>query len=309
MDAVDLAISKFLLWNSRQSYREIAENLNLSINAIHKRISNLIDQGIVARFRTNLTLEAFRGIKILIIGKTRLFSLKILEKNIKRDDRFYWITFGAGNMVYFGIYLRYITELQDVVSFAKNAGDLSDITVGIITPVEIDANIEDLSILDYRIIQLMQKDSRIPATDIAQQLEVSAKTINNHIKDLAENYLVEFTIDWFPDKEGTIMGFFHITVGTNSTTMALNQQLTTLFPDNNVFNWSFSNLPQFLFSVWLVESFEQLNEIRERVHQISGVEKIEINMMYEGVILETWKDKFPSHKIKKFEKGNDENIS
>ena len=36
--------------NSRSSYAELAEKLNLSVNAIHKRIQLLIEKGIIRRF-------------------------------------------------------------------------------------------------------------------------------------------------------------------------------------------------------------------------------------------------------------------
>lgn len=50
MDQTDIAISNMLLANSRLSYREMADNLGISANAVHKRIRSLEARGAVNIF-------------------------------------------------------------------------------------------------------------------------------------------------------------------------------------------------------------------------------------------------------------------
>lgn len=61
MDKTDIVLSMLLLANSRISYRELAEKLDLSANAIHKRIQSLIDLGIIRRFTTKVSLVALQA--------------------------------------------------------------------------------------------------------------------------------------------------------------------------------------------------------------------------------------------------------
>ncbi|WP_371805928.1 AsnC family transcriptional regulator [Candidatus Lokiarchaeum ossiferum] len=292
MDRIDLQISKYLLINSRQSYREIAENLEMSINSIHKRTQNLIDSGIIQRFRTIISLGAFSGIEVIIFGKTSLFSLNILKRNLIRDDHYYWVTFGAGNLVYIGAYLHSINELSDVVAFAKNAGDLSDVIIGIVPSYPVPGKINDLDNTDLQIIRELQFDSRKKASEISSIIGVSAKTINKRISNLSEQFLVHFTIDWIPNKKGDILAYLHLTIDDDYTPAQIESQINANYGENNVYCTQFSNLPNFLFSVWWVDSFEKLSLLRESIQKINGIKQIEINMMYNGVILETWRDKY-----------------
>ncbi|WP_457919365.1 AsnC family transcriptional regulator [Candidatus Lokiarchaeum ossiferum] len=298
MDASDLQLSKLLLINSRQSYREMAESLGISINSVHKRVQNLIDSGIIQKFRTNISLGAFSGIQVIIFGKTSLFSLNILKRNLVRDNRYYWVTFGAGNLVYIGAYLHSIDELSEVVAFAKNAADLSEVIVGIGPSFPIPGKINDLDKTDLQIIRELQYDSRKKASEISSIIGISAKTINKRISILSEKYLVHFTIDWIPNKKSDILAYLHLTIEDDYTPAQIESQINASYGENNVYCMQFSNLPNFLFSVWWVDSFEKLSKLRESIQSINGIKQIEINMMYDGVILETWRDKFLHDSIK-----------
>ena len=50
MDEIDLFIIKKLFVNSRLTYREMAEMIEISVSATHKRINNLLDDGIISAF-------------------------------------------------------------------------------------------------------------------------------------------------------------------------------------------------------------------------------------------------------------------
>ena len=50
MDEIDFIILKKLMENSQVTYRELAEIIDMSITTIHKRIKNLVDDGIINTF-------------------------------------------------------------------------------------------------------------------------------------------------------------------------------------------------------------------------------------------------------------------
>lgn len=50
MDIIDLSIIKLLLRNSRVPYREIATHLEMTANAVHKRVKNLCEFGVIRKF-------------------------------------------------------------------------------------------------------------------------------------------------------------------------------------------------------------------------------------------------------------------
>lgn len=60
MDKIDVILIQLLMQNSRRPYRELAEILHLSINAVHKRIQELIKIGIIRNFTAKIDLSAFQ---------------------------------------------------------------------------------------------------------------------------------------------------------------------------------------------------------------------------------------------------------
>jgi DNA-binding Lrp family transcriptional regulator len=56
MDKTDITLIMMLAANSRLACSELAEKLNLSVNAVHKRIQALIEQGIIAKFTAKVSL-------------------------------------------------------------------------------------------------------------------------------------------------------------------------------------------------------------------------------------------------------------
>jgi DNA-binding Lrp family transcriptional regulator len=59
-----------LLSNSRTPYRALAEKLNLSVNAVHKRVQTLIDQGIIREFIARPGFAATGALIALVHGAT-----------------------------------------------------------------------------------------------------------------------------------------------------------------------------------------------------------------------------------------------
>ena len=64
MDKTDVILSQLLLANSRRSYRELAEKLNLSVTAVHNRIQSLIEMGIIRKFIARPSVFAANAIHV-----------------------------------------------------------------------------------------------------------------------------------------------------------------------------------------------------------------------------------------------------
>jgi len=68
MDKVDVILCQLLMANSRLSYRELADKLNLSVTAVHKRIQSIMELGIIRKFTANISLGALKATHIIIFG-------------------------------------------------------------------------------------------------------------------------------------------------------------------------------------------------------------------------------------------------
>ena len=127
-----------LLTNSRLSYRELAEKLNLSVTAVHNRIQSLIEMGIIRKFNAKLTLFAKHGILVFIFGTSKTKSIRDLNPKLEKNGSIYWLAIGGGNFLYIGAYLKNISELEPLVRFVKETAEMPEPTVGLtVSPVQL----------------------------------------------------------------------------------------------------------------------------------------------------------------------------
>ncbi|MGA3112540.1 MAG: winged helix-turn-helix transcriptional regulator, partial [Candidatus Bathyarchaeia archaeon] len=131
-----MILCQLLLANSRLSYRELGEKLNLSVTAVHNRIQSLIQLGIIRKFTAKLSFVAKNGIPVLIFGTSKAVSIRDLNPKLEKNGSIYWLALGGGNVLYIGAYLKNIAELEGLVRFVKEAAQTPEPTVGItVSPV------------------------------------------------------------------------------------------------------------------------------------------------------------------------------
>ena len=87
-----------------------------------------------------------------------------------------------------------------------------------------------LSDLDYKILRALKDDSRKATSDIAEEVGVSAKTVSHRLAYMTKNFLVQFSIDWYPDASNDIMSIFHINLKSDANPNSVNQILQNHYP-------------------------------------------------------------------------------
>jgi DNA-binding Lrp family transcriptional regulator len=296
MDKTDIILVMHLLNNSRMSNRELAEKLNLSVNAVHKRIQTLKEQGVIRKFTAKASLFALKSVvTIQIYGVSTASSFDDLPEKIRKNDSVYWLALAGGSYLYIGAYLRNLSELEPLVDFIKKEAKMPNPIVGIVGlpfPLpNVPARPRDtiLSTLDHRIIRALRNDSRKAISDVAEELGVSAKTIRRRLSNMVDHYLIELSLEWFPDASNDIITIFHLHLKPTIDKKSIPQTFNKYVP-NLLFYWSFSNLSNELMAVVWTNSMKELKEIQERFAKENMFESIIPNILYVGYIFETWRD-------------------
>ena len=106
MDKTDVILCMMLLANSRLSYRELAEKLNLSVTAVHNRIQTLIDMGIIRKFTARPSIFAQNAIHVFIFGSSKSNQIRDLMPKLESQGSIYWLAVGGGNILYIGAYIE-----------------------------------------------------------------------------------------------------------------------------------------------------------------------------------------------------------
>jgi DNA-binding Lrp family transcriptional regulator len=296
MDKTDVILSLLLLNNSRLSYRELADKLNLSVTAVHNRIQSLIELGVIRKFTAKTSSFASNAIHVLIFGTSKTSSLHNLNTRLEKHGSIYWLAVGGGNYLYVGAYLRSIDELEPLVSYIKKEAEIPEPTIGITCfsppfPIAAHRTVDrTLYPLDYQIIQSLRDNSRKPTSEVAEELGVSAKTVRRRLSRMIRNRLIELSIEWYPDASNDIMTLFHIHLKpeTNQNTVGA---LFKKYSPNMMFYWAFSNIPNsFIGFVW-TSTMKELQNIRESFEHEDTIQSAAPNILYIGYIFNTWRDK------------------
>ena len=308
MDEIDISLSMMLIANSRIPYKDLAEKFNMSVNSIHKRINSLVELDIIQAFRARLGFANFPGItNIIIYGVSDIRQKKQLIDRLGENEYIYNVMEGSGNIFYIHAYLRNIGELDELVLFVRKMANFRDIIVGIdkqMPPISLEnLSLKPLSELDYLIINSLKNNSRKLISDVALEVKASTKTIRRRLDRLTENSLVQFLIDWYPDKAGIIPAMINLKFASHVIIddKEFEKKLRNKYGTRILFIWSFSNLPSLKFIAILTQSMKELQEIQ--VFLLSErYEKVDITVLIEGKLFPTWIDTFLDDKVNQLKK-------
>jgi Lrp/AsnC family leucine-responsive transcriptional regulator len=295
MDTIDMNLIMLLLANSRRSYVELAENLNLSVNAIHKRIQLLLETGVIRKFTAKVNLFATKAIVVFISGVSQLPSVQQIPEKLKAYDSIYWLAIGGGKYLYIGAYLKNLNELTTLVNFIKKEVGIPEPTIGIISaspsPISSGSKATEmvLSDLDRRIIRSLKDNARKAIADVADELKVSAKTIRRRLTQMIQHNLIELSIEWYPDKSNDIFTLIDLHLTPDATLGAATTLLKKYAPFI-LFYWAFVNLPNTITYVVWTNNMNELQQLRENLEKEDGVTSVVPNILYTGFIFETWRD-------------------
>ncbi len=291
MDRTDIVLSKILLANSRTPYRDLADKLNLSANAVHQRIQSLIDAGVIRKFTTKISLAALQAITVVIYGVSEAEVLCKVHETLGIHDSVYWVGHAGGNWVYVGGYLRNLSGIEDLVAYIKKEADIPNPIVGIYpqTPSTQPFDVEKtLSSLDRKILFCLANDSRKPIADVAEESGVTAKTVRRRLAAMEKRGLVEFSMDWYPDSSNDVVTIMHIKLNPDFDKTRLLEMMNRYSP-NLIFYYPLVNRPNEVFSLFWTSTMQELKEVQLRLTK-EAVSSFTSNIVYTGDLFDTWRD-------------------
>jgi Lrp/AsnC family leucine-responsive transcriptional regulator len=297
MDKTDMGLIMLLSSNSRLSYAELAEKLNLSVNAVHKRIQLLIEAGVIRRFTAKVSLLSQDAIVVFISGTSRLDSFQYLPGKMKANDRIYWLAEGGGKFLFIGAYLSNLNDLIGLLEFVKKEAEIPEPTAGIMAalPTQPTINPKSASLalydLDYKIIRSLKDDSRKALFDVATEVGVSAKTVRRRLTRMINNNLIELGLEWYPDKSNDIITLLDVRLRPKADMNIVPYQILRKYSPNMLFYWCFVNIPKIVtYTVW-TNNMNELQTLREKLEKEPEVASTVLNILYNGYIFDTWRDK------------------
>ncbi|MHA1912817.1 MAG: winged helix-turn-helix transcriptional regulator [Promethearchaeota archaeon] len=323
MDEVDFGICMMLVQNSRIPYRELAEVFKMSVNSVHKRIKSMVDIGIIRNFNTKLSILNFANpIHVIMFGSSNIENTAGLLEKIGSHECIFNVTQASNRLFYIYALLKNHNQLDPLVSFIRQNGEIDELEVGLVSfapspnaPLILNETqssnldtLEEMSPtalpdLDYLIIDALKDNSRKPISDIADEVGTSTKTVRRHLESLIKNNLVEFTIDWYPDKAAVTISIIILKINP-STKVDKSKLVTELhqnFGQTIIFSWNLSNLPNLIpVCIW-TQSMKELQNIEAKLLSMN-LDSVNVTVLINGMMFPTWREAYLEEKVKSIKK-------
>ncbi len=297
MDEIDLRMFKHLIRNPRMTYRKLADELSISLQAVHRRMQLAQEKGVLAKFTADISLGYLNATTAVIFGESSIRSLDDIISQLSDNNHTSWILIGSGNYLYVGGLLKSIKELEEYSDLVIKTAQITNPTIGLQTfhaggifggGTHAEAT-SKLSKLDLRIIKSLHDDGRKSLTVIADELAVSARTVRRRLGKMIEDSVIELGVVLNPTKSGDTLAVLEISLAEGSDKNEVKHFLSERFFIEVDFFRSFSNLPNFLMGVVWTFSLAELGDL---VKELEGIEQIESAVpivLYSGHYFGTWR--------------------
>lgn len=297
MDEIDIRMCQLLSMGPRMAYRDLADQLGISVSAVHARLRALMEEGVVKGFYARVSVGQLGGVVILISGRSTHTSSKDLFAALSLGDTVEEVFVASGMVVYINGVLHNISELDKHVEFVRKAAKLSNMRVGIESygpygdkKATRGVYEGEMTPLDYRIAESMATDARKPIQDIASEVNVSPRTVKRRLDRMVEQRLPEMSIIWDPYQVASLIITFvdiELEEGTDRDVFA--SDIAKKFGPKVLVTGMYHNLPTYAISmVWT----SIIGDVRDIVDELEKDQRVVSAIPNVGIIstgLTSWR--------------------
>lgn len=290
MDEIDFRLCLQLRENSRRVYRQMADDVDLSVNAVHMRIRNLVDKGIIDGFYADIGLNALKGsMNILIHGFSSFDDIDGTIEEFSKDDNTSKLITTSDDYLYIHGLLRDISEMSGYVEGVPEIAGMDEPKIFIPDVGRTHAPDITLTTTDYQIIHSMHEDSRKSLSDVGEELGVSTKTVRRRIDKLEEAEAVDYSIRWYPVHSDDFIGILHGDMKSKNRGKKLSSIKKKHYP--YIFEGEkASNHPdKILLKTW-ANNLSTIHKIKDDLKKTEDYETIKTRMFYDKEYFKTWRD-------------------
>jgi DNA-binding Lrp family transcriptional regulator len=305
IDEIDAKILKMLLVESRTSFTDIANECKITVSAVRMRYKRLWKEGIINGevMRVNPHCLGYRHIIDLgIITNTE--NEKEVAKSLESKPYISQVVGPLGKYNFYGkVALRDLNKLSEIIEDLESNHNIKHVDALIwaeavnieypqnliIKPLKHDndhknnhrpalTNLDqaplEIDEIDRKIAKILSEKSRTPFRKIAEQLDISTKTVIQRYKKLRKNLLTLSTVTLDLNKLGyKALANIYIKVSNRSKMTEIYSQLLQI-PNLIVIIRLIGSYD--LYTAIVLEDFDKMFEVSEQISKINGLEKPDV---------------------------------
>jgi Lrp/AsnC family leucine-responsive transcriptional regulator len=293
MDEIDLKLIQLLWEDPRRSYRDLADALSISTPAVHRRIQAAKEAEILLGPFVYISPTYLDAVPVMIFGQTKANSLDDVVKELKKGDSTYIVTIMSSNVLYLRGFLKSIDDLDKYVNFVRKAAQIAEPEIGIM-PRENDMVCHDanreikLTKLDLKIIRSLSKDGNKTAGDIAADINITPKTVRNHLNKLYDNKIIMFDLIASQAHSGNFVPMLQIYLKEDCEKKKVIHDILQRNKSAMLNTVTFSNHPNMMLGFGWLQNMAQLKDLISNLESEDSIKSVRPNIFINSVMLQTW---------------------
>jgi DNA-binding Lrp family transcriptional regulator len=251
------------------------------------------DQGIIERYVAKLSPRVLGSIQVLKFGWSNAPSYREVARRMGEHDAMNMMLVASGNYLYLDGMLRNSLELDEFVRFVREKAEMPGPTVGLVIPllpVKDMEGVPRLNETDNRILDTLIDDARRPASDIADDLGISSKTVRRRINRMIEEDLVRFGMLWHPDRSTETVAQVHLQLEEGEDPRRVMFSLVKLIGPRLLFSFSFSNLPNLVIPMTWSGSNREMNDNVKRLEDEGVFRSVVQHHLIDAFYYSDWRE-------------------
>ena len=309
VDKLDLKIISLLSMNCRISYRNISSIVDLTPNAVKRRVNKMISSGIIKDFVVRVNPYLF--------GYEKEYSLTItnITRKFKEEDIVNKLRL-VGEML---VYAKQLGGSSICVLAVKSQSEeriklINDLLKPAVIEKSIFANYKSTSIeiqtTDLKIIKSLLLNPRMQIEEISKYTSLSTKTIARWFEKMKTHQILQFTI--IRDMSSTqLVGYIEFALLINVENSFYTNIVNTISHEMDEHILIIPNLyhNDIIFAVFFCANIPTLDLILTRIQTYKGVKKIELFITTKLAFYQDWLKKEIDKRISMIYKGQNTNLT
>ncbi|MHA2209652.1 MAG: winged helix-turn-helix transcriptional regulator [Candidatus Thorarchaeota archaeon] len=282
LDPVDKKLILELDNNCRATFQELAIKLGMTANAVRKRVTKLVEQGVIEEFVV-IMRPAMTGAELLLalLYTDGLEDEEVLLKEMGSYPGV--VQTGLIASIKGRTYLvlaEYVgaTGLMDLRKFLSGFDSVQDIEMH--TLLRQQGSKIELTKLHLRVLRQLIEDARMSITDIASSAGLSAKRVRRALSDIAESGAFWLAARWNLSAGDDTEFYVRIEIDEQKTDReSVNEYLRTNFPKDYWLSFH-SAIEPTVFAKFVTDHFRESDDISRAIKQAPFVKSTDVLICY-----------------------------
>ncbi len=274
MDLLDKALFQELSNNCRVSFTELSKKYDVSVNTIKHRVEDMMDKGLIESFDVQLKLSLYNASFALIVLRLKQM---LTEEEQDAIGNHQFITSVSIGMQLDGLVVaiyRSNDELNQVVDFLRGKDNVENVEVyqtlappSSFVTLPASKGLDSLKKIDWKILQQLRWNGRMPIKDLAKTLGRSAPTVRKRLDHMREQGLLYETIltNIGLVEEGFVINFgLELPEISGDMQLEIEENMRSMFEENFVVSWKVIDRP-IIFLTFQVRSAIEAQNIQKQL--------------------------------------------